>query len=153
MNARDDIGHDITPDAALREIDRVSGSVRRSTRWAGRWLLVLGLGTIVYWLVMLLGPGSLAVVAAWAWIAFTIAGCVYVFRKNVYDRLTWRLQWPVTGAYVLAVVLTVLFANVMPEREPLPAGWVLAAVLAAVLCGTPPLYGAWRLLRAGGEER
>lgn len=142
----------MTADDALREIGRVSDTVQRSSRWGGKWFLVMGIASAVYWTAMLFGPDSIRHVAVWGWIAFTVASCVYVFRQGVYNRLLCRLQYPIAGMYLLTMTGAMLFGMLLLPESDLGPGWIAAGLGVALLSGAPLLYGAWRLLVADGTE-
>jgi hypothetical protein len=138
------------PSDALRHIDQTDDKVRRSGRWAGRWFLIAGIFSVCYWGAMLLGPDLARTFAGLAVAVFTVGSFVYVFRQRVYTPLTWRLQWPVTMAFVGTTLLATVYGFVLPD-EP-GAGWVALTVLVAIVSGAPLIWGAWRLLRAKGAQ-
>ncbi|WP_158578994.1 threonine/serine exporter family protein [Spongiactinospora rosea] len=134
----------LSAEEALREIDQIGGSVRRSGRWASRWMLVLGIGAVVYWLAMLLGGETLRDIAGWGWLVFVACSVIYVFRQRVFSRAVWRLQWPVAAGFVLTSAAATLFAAFLMPDEPGPLRIPLA-VLIAVVAGAPPIWGGWLL--------
>ncbi|MFI0425197.1 hypothetical protein [Spongiactinospora sp. 9N601] len=134
----------LSAEEALREIDQVGGSVRRSGRWAGRWMFALGIGAVIYWLAMLLGGETLRGIAGWGWLLFVAGSMVYVCRQRVFSRAVWRLQWPITAGFLLTSAAATLFAVFLMPDEPGPP-WVALAVLTAVVAGAPPIWGGWLL--------
>ncbi|MDF5755621.1 hypothetical protein [Spongiactinospora sp. TRM90649] len=136
----------LSADDALRRIDEVGGTVRRSGKWAGRWVLTMGLAAIPYWLVMLLGDDTVKDIAGWAWIVFVALSFGYVFRQRVYSRSAWRLQWPIAFGFVGTCTVAVLFSIFLMPDDP-DALWTALAVLVSLVAGAPPIYGGWRLLR------
>jgi len=146
------VQEEIDPRGALDEIERVRANVRRSSRWAGRLLLVMGVGSIAYWAAMLLGPGAVQTVAGWGWGLFVVSAIIFAFRQGVYDPVTHRLQWPVTGLYALTTIGAVLFGlYVLPEDDRGP-GWVAAAVAVSVIAGLPLIIGGWRVLHLTSDR-
>ncbi|MCG5216577.1 hypothetical protein [Streptosporangium sp. KLBMP 9127] len=137
----------LNADDALRRISQVSGDVRRSSRWVGRWMLVAGLLSTVYWVAMLLGPGPVQTAAILGWGSFVAGSFLYIFRKGVYSRLAMRLQWPVAAAYLGTVTLATLFSMFVLPGDP-GGGWAALAAAVAIMASAPLLWGAWRLLRA-----
>lgn len=135
-----------TPQQALREVGRVDGRVRDSSRGPGWMYLVTGVATMIYWPVMFLANGAASVVAAFAWIALTIAICSYWWRRKVYEQRLMRIRSRMTIAYVSASSVTFAVGAFVAPRHPTPTGWAVAIIALAVISGTPLLYAAWRLL-------
>ncbi|GII55083.1 hypothetical protein Pth03_34720 [Planotetraspora thailandica] len=132
----------LSPDQALREIDRLDRHVRRSARGVALLFLIMGLCTMVYWPAMFLGTGWVPVAAGGAWIVLTVASCVYWARIRVHDRLVARINGLVTAAYVVSTMAVFLFgAFVLPH--PLAVGWIAALVVISVIAGLPLIYAAW----------
>ncbi|GIH68696.1 hypothetical protein [Sphaerimonospora thailandensis] len=58
MNAEEEL----SPGQALREVSRVDGRVRDSSRGPGWMFLIVGVATMVYWPIMLLVDGMVPAV-------------------------------------------------------------------------------------------
>jgi hypothetical protein len=140
MNAEEGL----SPDQALREIDRVDRHVRRSARGVAHLFLILGLCSMVYWPAVALGRGVIAGLAGAGWVVLTIASCVYWARMRVRDRYVMLINGRVSVAYILTTLLAYAFvAVVLPDaRGP---GWIAALVAVSVLAGAPLVYAAWRI--------
>ncbi|KAA9375728.1 hypothetical protein F5972_26405 [Microbispora cellulosiformans] len=144
-------GDHFTPDEALREIGRMDRQVRRSTRGPGRAYLLVGLATMVYWPVMLLGGGVWPLIGGLGWVVLTITLCVYWARLRVHDRLLQRVRKPVEAAYVVTMALPFVYdVWLMPPRPT--AGSTVALLALSVLAGLPLVYGASLLIRDSPAE-
>ncbi|MEO3801286.1 hypothetical protein [Nonomuraea sp. B1E8] len=141
---------DLSAEAALREVNRAQGAVRRTGRRGAIFFLSVWLITTAYWLAELFGPeavqdysglGLLLVVGV-------VLGARLVFRERVYSRLMSRIVYPVTWAFVGTVVLASLYNMFLHPMEPGPE-WVVPDVVVALIAGAPLLYGAVRVFRSG----
>ncbi|MFI9550177.1 hypothetical protein [Nonomuraea endophytica] len=140
-------GHeDLSPDAALREVDRAQSAVRKGSRRGARLFLGMWLAVTAYWLLTLFGPEAVSDYAVLVPLVVVVAGFLYIARQRVYDRLLARLAYSVTWAFLGTTVLASAY-NMF-----LRPSWPVADVLAALLAGAPLLYGALRVLRATGER-
>lgn len=140
---------EMTPEDALRRIDEVGRRTRRPARLAGLLYVIVGLGTIVYWPVMFLGPIWSRNLAAAAWLVLTVLFVGYLGGMRIQDpEVTWanKATGPVTISYcALSVSVFVFGAFLRPDD---PGGvWRAALIALAVCASVPPLYAAWRVLR------
>ncbi len=141
---------DLNPKDALQRIDEVDRRVRRPIRVAGWMFAFVGVATPIYWLLMFFGSFPLTAVAGVGWVTMTAVFVTYVWRLRVRDP---ELSWvngnlsPVTIAYVVLSLATFLAGTVLLGSEPGPIATTIVIVL-ALTAGIPPLYGAWRILRA-----
>ncbi|MFC0861327.1 hypothetical protein ACFHYQ_03355 [Sphaerimonospora cavernae] len=142
MNAEEGL----SPDQALREVSRVDGRVRDSSRGPGWMFLIVGVATMVYWPVEFLTKGVGPAIAGVGWIILTIAACAYWFRLPVYEQRLMRINRQVSVVYVLACLVTFVVGAFVAPRHPTPVGWAVILVVLAVISGAIPLYGSWRLL-------
>lgn len=141
---------ELTPEDALRRIGEVGRRTRRPARVVGLLYAVIGLGSIVYWPVMFLGPAWSRLIAGVAWILLTVLFVAYLGGMRVQDpEVTWANapKSPVTIAYVVLVAVVFVF-GVFLLPDPPGAGWSAALIALAVCTSVPPLYAAWRVLRA-----
>jgi hypothetical protein len=141
---------ELTPQEALRRIDEVGRRTRRPARLVGLLYAVVGLGTIVYWPVMFLGPAWSRIAAGVVWIVLTVLFVWYLGRLGVQDQeVTWanRSTGPVTVSYVVLVTIVFVFGAFLHPGDP-GGGWSAALIALALCAGAPPLYAAWRVLRA-----
>ncbi|MGW0806965.1 hypothetical protein [Nonomuraea sp. NPDC002799] len=143
---------DLSAEAALREVDRAQGPVRKSSRWGGYFFLGMGLGSTGIWLAMLLGPAAVTRYANLALGVLVVAGFLYISRQRVYSRVLSRLSYPVTYAFVGTTVIGALYNMFLHPQEPAGPWWVVADVLVALIASAPLLYGAVRMLRSA-EDR
>ncbi|GIH90078.1 hypothetical protein ACFFMN_11255 [Planobispora siamensis] len=144
------MGENLTPENALRHIDKVDRRARRPAREVGVTFLVTGFFTIVYWLAMSLGPGWSKLAVAAIWLALTVFSVVQTNRLGIQDReIAWagKPTGPVTVTYgILTVVMLVVGMFLLPEDPG--AGWITAIVALTVCTSLPLFYAAWRILRA-----
>ncbi len=141
---------DLTPQDALRRIDDVDRRARRPVRTAGWMFAFVGAATPVYWLIMYFGTRPATTVAGVAWVVMTVLIVSYVWRLRVRDpELTWvnRNLSPVTIAYVGLVLATFIAGLLLLGDDPGPVATAIVITL-AIAAGVPPVYGAWRILRA-----
>jgi hypothetical protein len=138
---------DMSADAALREVDRAQGAVRKASRRGAYFFLGMWLGSTGCWLAMLLGPETVNNYVNLALGALTVAGFIYISRQRVYDRLLSRLAFPVTYAFVGTTVVAALYNMFLHPQEPGPLRAV-AGVLVALIASAPLLYGAVRVFRS-----
>ncbi len=141
---------DLTPQDALRRIDDVDRRTRRPVRVAGWMFAFVGVATPVYWLIMFFGTSPATTVAGVAWVVMTAVVVTYVWQLRVRDlELTWvnRNLSPVTIAYVVLVLATFLAGLFLLGDDPGPVPTAIVVTL-AIAAGIPPIYGAWRILRA-----
>ncbi|GIH74793.1 hypothetical protein [Planobispora longispora] len=144
------MGENLTPENALRRIDEIDRRARRPARAVGVTFIVAGFGTIVYWLVMSLGPGWAKIVAAASWLALTTFFVTQVHRMGTQDReVAWanKPTGPVTVVYGVLIVITLVFGIFLLPDEP-GGGWIAALVVLAVCTSLPMFYAAWRVMRA-----
>ncbi|MFI6508264.1 hypothetical protein ACIBCT_11715 [Streptosporangium sp. NPDC050855] len=141
---------ELTPQEALRRIGEVDRRARRPARVAGLIYLIVGLATIVYWPVMNFGPAWSQLTVGLLWLVLTVASTWYLGRMSVEDReVTWagRPTGPVTVTYLGAVAVVFLVGLFLVPDDP-GTGWKVALVVLAACASLPPLYAAWRVLRA-----
>jgi hypothetical protein len=132
---------------ALSEIDRVDRQVRRSVRGVGWMFLIIGIATVPYWIVMLLGPESVFVIAAPAWVLLTVGTTVYWHRLRVHERRMKRINRWTTVAYVAATLLVCGVGLSLRFTDNI-GPWAPLVVGLSVLAGAPPLAAGVLLLRA-----
>ncbi|TMR94906.1 hypothetical protein [Nonomuraea basaltis] len=142
---------DLSAEAALREVDRAQGAVRKSSRRVARFYLGMWLGVTGYWLVTLLGPATVKNYATLAIGALTVAGFIHISRQRVYDRRHYRLSFSVTAAFVGTTVIGALYNMFLHPQEPGPL-WAVAGVLIALIASAPLLYGAVRMFRSTDDR-
>ncbi|GAA3164011.1 hypothetical protein [Nonomuraea roseoviolacea] len=144
---------DFSAEAALREVERAQGAVRRAGRRAAMFFLTLWLISTAYWLAALLGPEAVRDYSGLG--LFLAVGVVLVarlvFRERVYSRMTARIVYPVTGAFVGTSVLASLYTTFLHPLEPGPQ-WVVPDVVVTLVAGAPLLYGAVRVLRSENDR-
>ncbi|MEV6865482.1 hypothetical protein AB0M44_31320 [Streptosporangium subroseum] len=141
----------LDPTDALRQIGEIDRRTRRPARVAGWIFVTLGLGTMLYWPAMSLGPVWAQAAAGVIWVVLAVASTFYLGAMKVQDReVTWvnKPTSPVTVAYVVSVAVVFLFGMFFRPENP-GGGWIAALIVLAVLSGLPALYGGWRILRAG----
>ncbi|MEV2270989.1 hypothetical protein [Nonomuraea africana] len=141
----------LSADAALREVDRAQGAVRKSSRRGARFFLGMWLGSTGYWLATLLGPETVKNYASLALGALIVAGGVYMVRQRVYDRLLYRLAFPITWASMGTTVVAAVYNMFLHPQDPGPL-WAVAGVLVALIASAPLLYGAVRMFRSTGDR-
>ncbi|MFI6452952.1 hypothetical protein ACIBF6_15485 [Streptosporangium amethystogenes] len=144
------MGDDLTPEEALRRIGEVDRRTRRPARVAGLLYALLGLATIAYWPIMYLGPAWSQAMAGVAWAALTVMFARHLGRMGIEDReVTWanRFTGPVTVTYLVAVLALFVFGAFFRPDDP-DGGWIATLVTLAACASVPPLYAAWRVLRA-----
>jgi hypothetical protein len=134
----------LSPDQALREIDRVDQQVRKSAHGVGRLFLIMGLFSMVYWPAMSLGRGVLAGLAGAGCLVLTAASCVYWARMRVHDRYVMWINGRVTVVFVATTLVTFAFVSFVLPDDPGP-GWIAAVVVVSVLAGSPLVYAARRI--------
>ncbi|WP_440098755.1 hypothetical protein [Streptosporangium sp. H16] len=142
---------EMTPEEALRRIAEVDRRARRPARIVGLLYAVVGLGTIVYWPVMFLGPAWSQVTAGVAWIVLTVLFVGYLGGMRVQDpEVTWanKSNGPVTISYVVLTLIVFVFGAFLRPDDP-GVGWSAALIALSLCAGVPPLYAAWRVLPAG----
>ncbi|MGC5015837.1 hypothetical protein ACLQ2R_34175 [Streptosporangium sp. DT93] len=137
----------LSAEAALREVDRAQGTVRKSDRrgayfFLGMWLAVTG-----YWLIRLLGPATVMTYATVALGVTVVTGLLHASRQRVYGRLHSRLSYTVTCAFMGTTVAGTLYVMFLHPQEP-GAPRTVAGVLVALIASAPLLYGAVRMLRS-----
>lgn len=129
--------------AALAELDRVGQVVRDRSRWYGRFLLVLGTGTFVYYVAVNAAapatPATLALLSL-GWTGFVLLLAGWARRQPVMWRGIRRLRMMLMLLYFALVAATV-FLNATVWQD-LPGRWALGIVPAV-----PCLIGAWVVLR------
>ncbi|MGP3957041.1 hypothetical protein ACTWPT_13650 [Nonomuraea sp. 3N208] len=138
---------DLSAEAALREVDRAQGAVRKSSLRGARFFLGMWLGNTAYWLTTLLGPEAIKDYAIWIPTALVVAGALYMARQRAYGRLLSRLSRSVTYAFVGTTVIGAIYNMFLHPQDPGPL-WVVADVLVALIAGAPLLYGAVRIFRS-----
>lgn len=147
MTERDDL----SAEAALREVDRAQGAVRKSGRRGAYFFLGMWLGATGYWLATLLGPATVTNYANLALGVIIVAGFIYISRQRVYGRSQSRLSYPVTYAFVGTTVIGAVYNMFLHPHEPGPL-WVVADVLVALIASAPLLYGAVRVFRSAADR-
>ncbi|WP_433258634.1 hypothetical protein ACQPYK_24200 [Streptosporangium sp. CA-135522] len=142
---------DLSAEAALREVDRAQGTVRKSHRRGAYFFVAMWLGATGYWLATLLGPVTVTNYATLTLGVLTVAGFIYISRQRVYGRLQSRLSFPVAYAFVGTTVIGAVYNMFLHPQESGPL-WAVADVLVALIASAPLLYGAVRMFRSA-EDR
>ncbi len=127
----------------LEELDRVGRVVRDRSRWYRRQLLLLGLGTIVYYAaVNLAAPASTSIVVmlALGWTGFVAALAWWARSQPVMWRGMRRLRILLMTLYFALVAATLLLNTTVLHDAPWR--WALGVIPAL-----PCLVGAWAVLR------
>ncbi|WP_436759536.1 hypothetical protein [Streptosporangium sp. V21-05] len=140
---------ELSPEEALRRIGEVGRRTRRPARVVGLLYAIVGLGTIVYWPVMFLGPAWSRAVAGVAWITLTVLFVGYLGGMRTQDPEVTRVNrptGPVTVSYVVLVVVVFVFGMFLLPDAP-GGGWSAALIALAACTGVPLFYAAWRVLR------
>jgi len=129
--------------AALVELDRVRRAVRLRSRWYGRFLLVLGAGTLAYYVAVNAAapatPPTLVAVSL-GWTAFVTLLARWARAQPVTARGIRRLRLRVMTLYFGLVAATVVLSGTVWHDTP--GRWALGLVPAL-----PCLVGAWVVLR------
>ncbi|MEU8201646.1 hypothetical protein [Streptosporangium sp. NPDC049046] len=140
---------ELTPEDALRQIDEVGRRTRRPARLAGLLYVIVGVGTIVYWPVMFLGPGWSRNTAAAAWLVLTVLFVGYLGGMRVQDpEVAWanKATGPVTISYVALVLFVFVFGAFLRPDDP-GVVWSAALIALSICASVPIFYAAWRVLR------
>lgn len=82
-------------------------------------------------------------VAGWLIPLAALVGVVYAAMQRAESRLMNRLTWPVTAAFMALVILDVALVRTVLDDGP-----TALVVGFGLLTAVPPIYGAWRVLRA-----
>ncbi|MFI6801099.1 hypothetical protein [Streptosporangium canum] len=142
----------MSADAALREVDRAQGAVRKFSRRGAYFFLAMWLGATGYWLATLFGPATVKNYTILAIGALIVAGFVHASRQRVYGRLLSRLSPPVTYAFVGTTVVGAVYNMFLHPQEPVGPWWAVADVLVALIASAPLLYGAARMFRSADDR-
>lgn len=143
MATMDDETFAVSSTDALAELERVGRAVRLRSQWYGRFLLLLGGGTIAYYvLVNAAAPATpvLLVAVALGWTVFVVS----LVRWARAQPVTWRgirrsQPWLMTVYFGLIAATVALNSTVWHDA---PGRWALGVVPAL-----PCLIGAWVVLR------
>ena len=139
----DNATYPVNTAAALAELDRVKRVVRSRSRWYGHFLLILGGGTVGYYVACdIAGTVTPARVAALAlgWSTFVVALAWWGRQQPVTWHGDRRLRAVLMAVYFALVGATLLVRDAIGLE--LPASWLLGIVPAL-----PCLVGAWMVLR------
>lgn len=130
---------DLTPDAALEEIDRMDDRVHAaSARWEGGWLVIIGIATITLYLVIAFGELHTAM---WVWLGFSVLVVLFARSRGVEVGRVLDLRQPVGAAYVVLTPVAFVIVDILPAGlGPWPG-------LIGLLPAAPCFYGAWQLFR------
>lgn len=144
-------GEELSVRQALGEIGRVDREVRRSARRGARWFLVLGVAVAIFWSLMHFAAGPLTTAATVGWLIFSVGAVRYACRSRVHDRVTYRMQLPLNGIFLVATVFNVWVLDYVRAGGGV---WpVLVGIGGIVFSALPALYGARRALAALDDDR
>lgn len=132
----------MTPAAALENATTIEAKARKVVRWPAWLWLALGVGMPVHLIGTELVPdGRAPQVIDVLPLIIAVVGMIYSLVQRATSTVLNRLVWPVTGAFVVLVLASVLLKHLV-----VPDGAVLAVVLVGLLPAIPCFYGVWRVL-------
>jgi hypothetical protein len=133
--------HDLTPEQASVEIERMTSQVRRRARWPA-WMF-LGVAAVNFAFFVVVGSANHRVSDSLSPVPALLAVTVFliVARQSVIGADAQRINRPILIAAILTTVAgLVIDQTVLPHHF---TGWL---VLLAAAMVSPYLVGAWRWL-------